>query len=166
MVLAVLVRTLGGGNTLIGMLSTIRVSGWLLPQFLIAGWIQSLPRKAPFVSVTALTRAVMYGLLAALAFVLGQSHPSLLLLLLFVIFALSRMIMGASGLARYDVFGDVMSPARRAKFFATRNFWGGVFVVGAGFLVRLMLDSDKGMPFPGNFSMLLALSCFFSWWMV
>ena len=45
MVLALLVRTLGGGNTLVGTLSTIRFSGSLLPQVLIARRIQSIPRK-------------------------------------------------------------------------------------------------------------------------
>jgi len=161
MVLTVLVRALGGSNTLVGALSTIRFSGWLLPQFLIAGWIQPLSRKVPFVSVTAFIRTVIYGVLAVLVYTLGRANHSLLLALFLALFALSRVITGASGLARYDVFGSVVSPAQRASFFATRNFWGGVFVFGAGFLVRLMLDSEQGMPFPGNFSVLLLVSCVF-----
>jgi len=158
MVLAILVRTLGGSNTLVGALSAIRFSGWQLPQFPIAGWIQPLPRKAPFAVTMALARAGIYGLLAALTLTLGRTHPTLLLSVFFALFTLSRVVTSAGALARFDVWGKIFHRSKRASFFATRNFWGGVFVFGSGFLVRLILDPDKGLPFPQSFALLLAVS--------
>jgi hypothetical protein len=159
LVLSVFVRMLGGSNTLIGLLPTIRFGGWFLPQFLAASWIQPQPRKVPVSVALEMNRILIYGSLAALTYTLGLSHPRLLLLIFFVLFTLSRLTTGTSALARMDTIGKVISPSRRASFFATRNFWGGVLVFGAGFLVRYMLDPAHGEPFPLSFALLFAFSC-------
>jgi MFS family permease len=158
LVLSVLVRALGGSNTLVGLLSTVRFSGWLLPQFLFSGWVQSLPRKIPMATMISAARAVIYGLLAVSVLFLGDSRPALMLLLLFILFGLSRVIIGVSALARTEVFGKIIPAGRRASFFATRNFWGGLFVFLGGFLVQFLLDPGRGLRFPRNFALLLFLS--------
>jgi len=86
-----------------------------------------------------------------------------LLFLFFALFTLSRLTAGAGALARTDAIGKFVSPPRRASFFAARNFWGGLVVFGAGFLVRYVLDETHGQPFPINFTLLFGLSafCFF-----
>ena len=69
------------------------------------------------------------------------------------------MITGTGALARMDAIGKVISPSRRALFFATRNFWGGVLVFGVGFVVRYLLDPVHGQPFPLSFTWFFVLSC-------
>lgn len=159
LVLSVFVRLLGGSNTLVGLLPTIRFGGWFLPQFLAASWIQPRPRKVPIGVVLETNRILIYGSLAALTYALGLSHPRLLLWIFFVLLTVSRLITGTSALARMDAVGKVISPSRRASFFATRNFWSGVLVFGAGFLVRYMLDPTIGQPFPLGFTLLFFFSC-------
>ncbi|MFQ6101280.1 MAG: MFS transporter [Anaerolineae bacterium] len=159
LVLSVFVRMLGGSNTLVGLLPAIRFGGWFLPQFLVASWIQPQPRKVPIAVVLEIVRVLIYGALVALTYILGPFHPSLLLLLFFALFTISRLITGTGALARMDAIGKVVSPSRRASFFATRNFWGGVLVFGAGFMVRYLLDPTHGQPLPLNFALLFGLSC-------
>jgi len=158
LVLSVFVRALGGSNALIGLLSTIRFAGWYLPQFLAASWIQPRPRKAPVAVALEIIRVLIYVVMGVLTYTLSLSHPRLLLLIFFVLFTFSRLITGSGALARLDAIGKVVSPLRRASFFATRNFWGGALVFGAGFLVRYLLDPTRGLSFPLNFTLLFALS--------
>jgi len=158
MVLSVFIRTLGGSNALVGLLPAIRFGGWFLPQFLAASWIQPRPRKAPVVVVMESARILIYAALAVLTYSLGLSRPGLLLVLFFVLFTPSRLTAGSGALARLDAIGKVVRPSRRASFFADRNFWGGAIVFGLGFLVRFMLDPDRGLPFPSNFALLFGLS--------
>lgn len=162
LVLSVLVRTLGGSNALVGLLSAIRFGAWYLPQFLVAGWIQPLRHKVPVTVSMEMVRMSIYAILGILTYTLGSSNPSLLLFILFVLFTLSRMTTGTGALARTDAIGKVVVPSRRAAFFAARNFWGGLVVFGAGFLVRYVLDETHGQPFPLNFTLLFGLSavCF------
>lgn len=160
LVLSVFVRTLGGSNALVGSLSAIRFGGWYLPQFLVAGWIQPRQHKMPIAVGLEVVRLIVYAILGILTYVLSHSNPSLLLLLFFVLFSLSRLTSGSGALARTDAIGKIVSPSRRAAFFAARNFWGGLVVFGAGFLVRYVLDETHGQPFPLNFTLLFGLSAF------
>lgn len=162
LVLSVFIRALGGSNALVGLLSAIRFGGWFLPQFLVASWIQPRQRKVPIAVVLEIVRVVIYGILGVLTYTMSHSNPSLLLLILFILFGLSRLAAGSGALARTDAIGKIVSPSRRASFFAARNFWGGLAVFGAGFLVRYALDEAHGQPFPFNFTLLFGLSasCF------
>jgi len=163
LVLSVFVRALGGSNTLVGSLSAIRFGGWFLPQFLVASWTQPRQRQVPITVALEMVRMAVYSALGVLSYALSLSNPSLLLFLFFALFTLSRLIAGAGALARTDAIGKFVSPPRRASFFAARNFWGGLVVFGAGFLVRYVLDETHGQPFPVNFTLLFSLSafCFF-----
>lgn len=160
LVLSVFVRMLGGSNALVGLLPAIRFGGWMLPQYLLAGWLQTRQRKVPIFIRLELIRGLTYGLIAAASLALGQSSPGILLTVFMVLFTLSRLAASLSGLARWEVVGRVIPPGRRASFFAMRSFWGGVLVFGVGFLVRYLLNPDLGQPFPINFALLFALSCF------
>ena len=160
LVLSVFVRVLGGSNTLIGLLPAIRFGGWFLPQFLAAGWIQPQRRKVPITAGLEIVRMFTYAAMGILTYALSRSNPSLLLILFFVLFTLSRLTAGTGALARTDAIGKIIAPRRRATFFAARNFWGGLVVFGAGFLVRHVLDETHGQPFPINFTLLFSLSTF------
>ena len=164
LVLSVFVRALGGSNALVGSLSAIRFGGWLLPQFLVASWIQPRRRKVPIAAGMEIVRLAVYAVLGILTYTLGLANPSLLLFLFLALFTLSRLTAGTGGLARMDAIGKIVSPRRRASFFAARSFWGGLVVFGAGFLVRYVLDEAHGPLFPFNFTLLFGLSafCFFT----
>jgi len=158
LVLSVFVRSLGGSNALVGSLSAIRFGGWFLPQFFAAGWVQPLRRKTPLALALELGRIVIYALLGILTYTLGPSNPTLLLVVFFLLFTISRFSAGIGALARTDIFAKTIPPERRAGFFAQRNLWGRVAVFGAGFVVSYVLDDSPGWRFPANFTLLFALS--------
>jgi hypothetical protein len=141
------------------MLPALRFGGWFLPQFLVAGWVESRPRKVPIAVAMEATRIAIYALLCVLTLAIATTHPALLLVLFFALFTLSRVTAGTGALARTDALGKLIPSSRRATFFANRNFWGGALVFGAGLLVRALLDPERGQPFPVSFSILFALSC-------
>jgi len=158
LVLPVFVRLLGGSNTLVGAFAAIRFGGWFLPQFPIAGWMQPRRRKVPIAIALDIMSALTYGVIGALTYAWGLSAPGLLLGVVVLLFAVSRVTAGTGKLARTDTLGKIVPARQRARFFATSNLWGGAAVFGAGFLIRYMLDEDAGWPFPANFTLLFSLS--------
>jgi hypothetical protein len=84
LVLALFVRQLGGSNTLVGLLSTIRYGGWFLPQLFVAGRIQNEPRKSSYYVKAELTRCAGYALIALA--ILAMPRADLLLPVFFVLF--------------------------------------------------------------------------------
>jgi MFS family permease len=158
LVLSVFVRALGGSNVLVGSLSAVRFAGWFLPQFLVASWLQPLRRKRPVAVALEIVRLACYAILGILTYFLGVSSPGLLLAVFFPLFIISRLVAGAGALARTDIIAKTIAPKRRASFFATRSFWGGVGVFAAGFLVSFVLRETEQWPFPSNFTLLFAIS--------
>ena len=47
LVLALLVRELGGSLALVGLLPALQIGGFLLPQLLVGGRLQAMPYKLP-----------------------------------------------------------------------------------------------------------------------
>ena len=158
MVLAVLVRQMGGSNTLVGLLPALRFGGWFLPQFLVGGAIQHLPRKLPFYVVMDSVRVVIYTFLGLLLFIMGASDPSLFLAIFFVLFTISRLTTGSSAVVRLDLIGKVIPATRRASFMAARGLYGGLAGFAAGFVVGYILDTQDFLGFPRHFALLFLIA--------
>jgi len=159
LVLALFVRQLGGSNTLVGLLSTIRYGGWFLPQLFVAGRIQNEPHKSPYYVKAELTRCAGYALIALAILVMPRAD--LLLLVFFVLFTVSYLAHGAGSVPRFDVIGKAIPPSRRGAFFARRNFWAGVVGFGAGLVVRHVLNEGPGLPPVDRYAWLILLAAVF-----
>lgn len=160
LVLALFVRQLGGSNTLVGLLSTIRYDGWFLPQLFVAGRIQNEPRKSPYYVKAKLTRCAGYALIALA--ILAMPRADLLLPVFFVLFVVSYLAHGAGSVPRFDVIGKAIPASQRGPFFVRRNFWAGVVGFGAGLVVRQFLNEGPGPPPVERYAwlILLAAVCF------
>ena len=158
MVLTVFLRQLGASNTLVGALPSLRFAGWYLPQLLVAGWVESLPRKVPAALAMEAIRSGTYALLAFLTGVWAASHPSWLVGVFLTLFTLTRFAAGTGGVIRLDLVGRLVASWRWTAFFAYRNLGGGVMGFLAGLLVRFVLDEQHGLPFPINYASLFLLS--------
>ena len=158
LVLSVLVRELGGSNTLVGFLPAIRFGVFSLPQFLVAGWLETQHHRARVVVAGDIARLAAYGAMAAIISAGGVSRPTVTLAVFLLLFAFSRLAGGVGALARMDVIAQAVAPARRASFFANRSLWGGLAAFGVGFLVSYVLDPANGHPYPYSYVLLLVLS--------
>lgn len=160
LVLALFVKQLGGSNTLVGSLSTIRYGGWFLPQLFVAGRVQNEPRKSPYYVKAELTRCAGYAFI--ILAILAVPRADLLLPVFFVLFTASYLAHGVGSVPNFDVIGKAVPASRRGPFFARRNLWAGVLGFGAGLVVRHVLNAGPGPPPVNRYAwlILLAALCF------
>lgn len=158
MVLTIFLRELGASNALVGALPSLRFAGWYLPQLLVAGWIESRPRKIPSALAMEAIRSGTYAVLAFLTGLWAASRSGWLIGAFLALFTLTRFAAGTGAVIRLDLIGRLVASRRWTGFFAYRNLGGGVMGFLAGLLVRFVLDEQYGLPFPANYSLLFFLS--------
>ncbi len=155
LVLALLVRQLGGSLVLVGLLPALQSGGFLLPQLLVGGRLQAMPYKLPLYGRAAFIRTLAFLLLTLVMFAAASFPPDLSLWLLVICFVIFNLGGGTSALAFQDVVAKVVPARRRGSFFGARQLFGGLltFVV-AGPLVRWLLGDGGPLPFSYNFGVL------------
>lgn len=159
LVLALLVRQLGGSLALVGLLPALQGGGYLLPQMLVGGRIQGLPYKLPLYRRAAAAR--LAACLALTLVILGATllPASLSIWLIVICYSVFNLGGGTSTLAFQDVVAKVVPPRRRGSFFGMRQLLGGLLAFAvAGPLVRWLLAKDGPLAFPSNFALLSGLS--------
>ncbi len=156
-VLVLLVKSLGGSNFMAGLLPSLRFFGWLVPQFAISGRLERKRVLIPTVRALEAWRVVPFFLMAAVTYALGKSRPEWALVIIFVLYLLTRLAAGSSAVARADVVARLVPASERASLVATRLFAGGLGGFLAGFVVRDVLDSDT-IAYPNNYALLIVLS--------
>ena len=157
-VLALLVRQLGGSLVLVGLLPALQSGGYLLPQLLVGGRIQGMPAKLPLYRRAALARVAAYLVLLAAIFGAELFSPRVSLWLIVASFSIFNLGGGTSTLAFQDVVAKVIPPRRRGSFFGLRQLLGGLlaFLI-VGPLVRWLLNDDGPLTFPHNYGVLATL---------
>lgn len=128
-----------------------------MPQLLVSNYLQSRERKLPLYSAMSVVRTFLWTLIVLLLFLSDDLH--LLLVGFFVLFTLSSLAAGLSGLSFMDVIGKTIPATRRGSFFGWRRFLGGILALGGSLLVRHILDERHGLPFPDNYGVLFLLYC-------
>jgi MFS family permease len=163
LVLALLVRELGGSLVLVGLLPALQSGGYLLPQLLVGGRLQAMPRKMGLYHRAAIARLAAYGTLLLAVFFAASVPRELSLLLIVVCFSIFTVGGGTSTLAFQDIVAKVIPPRRRGSFFGARQLFGGLLAFAlVGPLVRWLLGEDSPLAFPTNYGTLclLGLFCF------
>lgn len=155
-VIPVLLRELRASNTIIGLLPAIRFGGWLLPQLFAAGYLQSKPRKVPYVVVLDLVRAAAYVVIAVLVLYHRSLPPGFVIAAFLLVFGLTRVTAGSATVGRFDVVGKVIPRDRLAAFYATRGVWTGAGGLAAGIFIGAVLASR--LSFPANYAALFVAS--------
>ena len=157
-VLAWFINRLGGPNVLVGLLPAILSGGWFLPQLLVAGRVQGLPRLMPWYTAVGVVRVAAMALIA-LTTVLLAGHPQLLLAVFFMLFIIYGFAAGVSGIPWLEIVSKVISPRRRGAFFGMRSFWGGLLaLLISGPVAAITSERLFGLTFPYNFALLFAVA--------
>ncbi|HWQ15831.1 MAG TPA: MFS transporter [Roseiflexaceae bacterium] len=163
LVLALLIRQLGGSLALVGALPAIQTAGYLLPQLLVSGRLQARPYKLPVYRLFGGLRLLTWAALAGAIFAAGALPPAVALALVVGGFALFTSLGGVTALTFQDIVAKVIPPRRRGSFFGRRQLLAGLLTfVAGGTLVRWLLGEGGPLPFPANFGALalLSLLCF------
>lgn len=159
LVLALLIRQLGGSLTLVGLLPALQGGGYLLPQMLVGGRVQAMPYKLPFYRRAAFVRL---GACLVLTIVIGSATfipAQLSIWLIIVCYSVFNLSGGTSTLAFQDVVAKVIPPRQRGSFFGMRQLLGKLLAFAlAGPLMRWLLARDGPLVFPDKFAVLSGLS--------
>jgi len=150
------VSHLTSSNLLVGLVVPLGDAGWLLPQIFVSARIQRMQRKMPSYTLAAVIRTVAWLLLAAAVWLLDD--PLVLLAGFFVLYTAARLSAGLGGLTFFDVVAKTIPARRRGSFFSSRQFLGGLLGLGAGWIVKTLLN-HPALPFPRGHAVLFLLYC-------
>lgn len=156
LILTWFVSQLTSSNLLIGLVAPLGQAGWFLPQIFVSTHIQRMQRKMPGYVLGAVLRTSAWILLAAVVWLVED--PLFLLVSFFVLYTVACVSAGLAGLSFFDVLAKTVPAQRRGNLFAWRQFLGGVLGLGAGWIVKVVLN-HPALPFPHGHAVLFALYC-------
>ncbi len=155
LVLAPFLALLGAPAVVIGLVPALRVGGYFLPQLLVANRLSHREYKLPTYNLTSGMRIASLVILTATAFFFGADRPGLTVAVLLVSITVNAIGSGIAGVPFADITAKIVPHGRLGTFWVLRNSIGGVLALGAGWILRVILDSD--MAFPGNFGLIFLL---------
>jgi len=142
----------------VGLMAAIQDAGEILPQLFTAYWVEPKPRKKPILVGVVFIRLISWVLLAWLTFQLGASRPEIVLAVLLTFFSLFSIAGGVGAVVYADIFAKAIPAARRGRFTGWKQLLGYAAAIGAGYVVKLILDDNSGLPFPTNYALIFAFS--------
>jgi MFS family permease len=162
LVLALLVRQLGGSLALVGLLPALQSGGYLLPQLIVSGRIQAMPYKLWLYRRAAFVRVALFIGMLAVIFSSASLPAPVSLGLIVLTYSLFNLGGGTSTLAFQDVVAKVIPPRRRGSFFGVRQLVGGLLSFAlVGPLVGWLLGDASPVGFPAQFGLLCLLGLVF-----
>ena len=138
-VVAAFVADLTGSTVWVGGLATVLTVAGALPQLFVARWIESRPRKMPYLMLAIYLRVVSWGALAGLTYAIGASQPRLLAWVLVGLLAIFYAGGGLGGVPYTDIIGKIIPRERRGAFFGGQQVLAGPLAVGAALLAQRIL---------------------------
>ncbi|MBN1640460.1 MAG: MFS transporter [Anaerolineae bacterium] len=123
-VLPAYVSRLTDSRFLIGLLSTIASTGWLVPQLFTANRVQRLSRKKDWPVRIGFYSERLPLVLLALSVLLAWRYPTWALAAFFVCFTWHVVGAGFIAVAWQDMIAKVIPADRRGRFFGLTNFAG------------------------------------------
>lgn len=155
-----LISQLTSNSVLIGLMSTMRNAGYLLPQLFVAGYAERLPLKKPLLRINGIVSRLSVLVMAVMALFVAERDPALALAGLIAANAVFALSDGIGGVPWIDMTAKVVQSNRRGRLFGVMQFVGGSGAFLAGFLIRQILASESVL-FPRNYGILLSLGFVF-----
>ena len=128
-VLPLFVHHLTPSNLALGLIAAVRSAGFLVPPILVAGLVERLRRKKPFVVGTTVLERLPYLVLAVATPLLAGSHPTALLWLFFAMIGGGTLFGGLGMPAWLDLLARMLPADWRGRFFGLAAALGGLLGV-------------------------------------
>lgn len=154
LVLAPFLAALGAPTWAIGLIPTVRIGGWFLPQLFVASRLAHQPFKLPVYRRSSTVRVLAFAVLTATVFAAGD-RPGLIVVVTLVVLGVNAVAGGVGGVPFADVTAKVVPHYRLGTFWVLRNAIGGVLALLAGLVLSRVLDSS--LPFPRDFGLVFLL---------
>ncbi len=159
LVLAVLIRTLGGSNFLVGVMANYRLLSRLIWPLAVSAYLMQHDGRKQILGAIQFSRAVIYIALGFLVGLLGATHPHLTLTALFILLFADALLMAAQQVTRLDLLGKLFPEWGQTLFFANDQLLAGALGVFTGFVLSLILHTRAGGQTPvGRYALLFILA--------
>lgn len=157
-VLPAFVALLTPSTIAIGLMAAVQGIGEVVPQMFTAYLLEDRPRKKPYLLAIITIRWVSWAVLAYLTYAFGATRPGLVLAVLITLFSLFSIAGGMGTVVYADVFSKAIPTHRRGRFTGWKQLIGYALAIGAGYVVKFVLDDEILFPFPANFAFIFLLS--------
>ncbi|NOZ27711.1 MAG: MFS transporter [Chloroflexi bacterium] len=157
-VLPAFVGMLTPSKMAVGLVAAIAGLGSILPELFTAYLVEGKARKKPYLLGVITVRWISWAVLAVLTYRYALTRPDLVLMVFFGLLLLFSLAGGMGTVVYADIFARAIPTERRGRFVGTRNLLGYALAVGAGAVVRTILQDDLRFPFPMNYATLFGLS--------
>jgi len=163
-ILPIFLSNFSASKILVGLSSSIFGSlggiATVLPQIFVASRLENKVHKRPVLRMAIIIRALCWGLLSLITYLFSTSYPNVTVFFLFFLLILFTFMGGVATIPFMDIWGKAIPPTLRGRFFGHRQFWGGIFAVGSGYVARAVLGSKK-LHFPENYALLFLFAFIF-----
>lgn len=160
LVIAPFLALLGAPAVIIGLVPAIRIGFYFFPQLLVANRLSHQPYKLPTYNVTSGMRIVSLVIITLAVYFLAGRNPGLAVAVVLFGISVNAIGSGIAGVPFADVTAKIVPHGRLGTFWVLRNVVGGVLALAAGWVLRLILESD--MAFPSNFGLIFLLGTILS----
>ena len=157
-ILNTFVHKLTGSDAFVGLVGALTPAGWMWPQLLISNLLEHRPRKMPFYTLGMSIRVAAWLAILLCTLFISPGKSRLLAGSFFCFYFIASSAMGISTIPYMDIISKTIEPQRRARFFSTRQFSGGIFSFFIGFLISFVLSDKSGLTFPNNYALLFGLA--------
>ncbi|HJW84157.1 MAG TPA: MFS transporter [Anaerolineae bacterium] len=154
--LPLLVFTLTGDKTLIGLVGTLWTGLWLLPQLAAGRWMAGRARKKPVLIWSAIVSRVALVLFVALLAFGHSVGPAPVFAGLLAVIVVFRGFDAVAAVAWFDLIGKVLPPDVRGRVFGSGQALSNVFRFGASLVVTAAIAG--GLRYPDSYVMLYGLA--------
>lgn len=149
-ILPLYVRHLTSSNLVLGLMPAVRNLGIYLPPIFVSAYIERLLLYKPYVLLWTVWERIPYLLLAGATVWLWPQHPTLLLLLFFVLLGTSTVAGGICTPAWLQMVSLMIPMRQRGRFFGLASGLGGLLGVAGAAMTAALL---RHYPFPTNFAL-------------
>ncbi len=157
-VLPTFVSTLTNSPLLIGLVSSIRSFGYLVPQLFVAGFMDRLPSKKPLMMKAGyVMRGAALGM--ALTALLAGTNKTLALVLFYIGLVALAFGDGFGSLPWMEIVAKTIPPNKRAGVFGRMQALGGIAAFVGGFAIQWLLGKSIGYPY--NFAVTMFVGFLF-----
>ena len=126
-------------NVLIGLISSVTVVGWMMPQIIVANYTEGLSLKKRFVLAMGLGERFPW-LILAIATLFLYKYPTLMLICFFLLLGSGTICGGIGTPAWLDMLAKAIPEKWRGRFFGFSRFAGTCLGGAAAFISGYLLD--------------------------
>jgi MFS family permease len=159
-VLPSFVSQLSDSRVAVGLVATVSMTAWFLPQLISAHHLMPRPYKRPTYIAAHVTRSAAWLAAILVVCTAAGGAPAAALFGFFVCYVVATLAQGMSGPAMLDIVAKTVPYRRLGGFWGTRLVAGGIGAIACGALVRFILSGDA-LRFAANYCLLFGLGLFF-----